>query len=120
MLKMAYMDHQCALLVESAEPTSTPAGDSFVFLDPMGEQASVERFPAGFDGSIFLVAQGRTIIKHRGFSKSPREYVAWRDGLDFNPRLIFKRVVGPRIEPDEDLGLGQTFVSSQDISTNTA
>jgi hypothetical protein len=102
--------------IEVEEPATTANGDPFVFLCQLRQKVAIERLPTGFDGHIFLVVQGKTIIKHRGGVNFPRVYVSWRGGLDFSLHSTFERTVVPRIEPEKISRYDDTGEVSHEVS----
>jgi hypothetical protein len=71
---------------------SGPKYDLYVFVDLVGREADVKHFNIGFDGFIYLLADGRSVIKHAGNKDERREYIAWGGELEFDNRALFNDV----------------------------
>ncbi len=101
---------------EKDEPVTAATGDPFVFLNHLRQKVAIERLPTGFDGYIYLVAEGIAIIRHRDGMDDPRVYMSWHGGLNFPPQSTFQRVVIPSIVPERVWRCDDTVLQAQALS----
>ncbi|ERF69921.1 hypothetical protein EPUS_05465 [Endocarpon pusillum Z07020] len=62
---------------------------SIVLQDSFGSKVPMDRFPTGFEGYVFLVAKGETIIRYSLSDTTSRNYVAWYGDELFEPIDLF-------------------------------
>jgi hypothetical protein len=103
---------------EDAEPVTAAMGELLVSLDHLGQDATAKRFSTGFNGHIFLVAQGTSIIKHRHNGRIPREYAVWCGGDKFDVKPALQAVVDTTITLKSNISLRKDLISSQEVSTD--